>query len=147
MNIHDYIAHETIRQSGTWDEYVGMKQAHAYLTYMSMVDETVILDLANHINGVRGYREVPAVFNQGVPALPASLIPNAMEVLSDALVLRSINGRGVWSESGFDDALVKEFLDIHPFTDGNGRVASLLWNFLKNTLDDPEPLPYFYGKS
>jgi hypothetical protein len=40
-------------------------------------------------------------------------------------------------------AWVKEFLWIHPFTDGNGRVAWILYNWLMNSLDSPVPLPEF----
>jgi hypothetical protein len=38
----------------------------------------------------------------------------------------------------------KAFLDIHPFLDGNGRVAWLLFNWQGGVLDDPLPLPEFY---
>lgn len=43
------------------------------------------------------------------------------------------------------DSLIKQLLDIHPWADGNGRTASILRNWMLNKLDDPEPLPYFYG--
>jgi hypothetical protein len=38
---------------------------------------------------------------------------------------------------------IKAFLQIHPFQDGNGLVASLLFNWGMNTLDEPFPLPYY----
>lgn len=38
---------------------------------------------------------------------------------------------------------VKEFLWIHPFTDGNGRVAWILYNWFTEQLDSPVPLPEF----
>jgi fido (protein-threonine AMPylation protein) len=38
---------------------------------------------------------------------------------------------------------VRSFLRIHPFTDGNGRVAFVLYNWLNHTLLAPAPLPDF----
>jgi hypothetical protein len=43
------------------------------------------------------------------------------------------------------DPLIKSLLDIHPWVDGNGRTASILRNWMLNTLDNPQPLPYYYG--
>lgn len=47
----------------------------------------------------------------------------------------------------YTDQLIKQLLDIHPWADGNGRTASILRNWMLGTLDDPEPLPYYYGES
>lgn len=32
----------------------------------------------------------------------------------------------------------REFLEIHPFVDGNGRTSAILFNWLSDTLDDPD---------
>jgi len=45
------------------------------------------------------------------------------------------------------DEFVVEFLKIHPFKDGNGRVAFLLYNILNNSLDDPAPLPDYFKET
>lgn len=42
--------------------------------------------------------------------------------------------------------LCKWLLDIHPWEDGNGRTTSLLYNWLRATLDQPVPLPFYYGE-
>ena len=47
--------------------------------------------------------------------------------------------------TGNEDFFVKQLLDIHPWADGNGRTASILRNWLCGSLNDPEPLPYYYG--
>jgi hypothetical protein len=44
------------------------------------------------------------------------------------------------------DRLIKTLLDIHPWADGNGRTASILRNWMLGQLDDPSPLPYYYGE-
>jgi len=36
---------------------------------------------------------------------------------------------------------VREFVWIHPFFDGNGRMGAILFNLLNGTLDNPLPLP------
>lgn len=43
------------------------------------------------------------------------------------------------------DEFTKAFLDVHPFEDGNGRVAWLLRNWLGGTLAEPVELPDYFG--
>ena len=45
------------------------------------------------------------------------------------------------------ETVIKMFLDIHPFADGNGRTASILRNRMLGTLNDPTPLPFYYGST
>jgi hypothetical protein len=136
MNILDYIAYETERQSGTPAEQEGMEIAWAWVRSLwplrLLVTDTI--EMAYYINGSTGFRKVPAVFNQGNPALPPGQIDNAMIRLFQAEDWMS------------PDEFTKEFLEIHPFADGNGRVASLIWNYLSGTIEDPEPMPYFFGQ-
>lgn len=80
------------------------------------------------------YRTTPVVFNQGEPALKAEHIERQMKLL-----FNSIN------EMPIDD-FVMRFLVIHPYVDGNGRTASILYNWLIDTLEHPIPLPYYFGK-
>lgn len=39
----------------------------------------------------------------------------------------------------------REFQEIHPFRDGNGRTGKILYNWLAGTLDAPKMPPNFFG--
>lgn len=73
-----------------------------------------------------GWRYVPVTFANGKSGLAPSLIPRAMEQFS------TMFAEGVFPTA--TDAY-KEFEEIHPFLDGNGRVGHILWavySFYKN---------------
>lgn len=42
------------------------------------------------------------------------------------------------------DEFTKEFLWIHPFNDGNGRTAWLIYNWKNNSLNNPEKMPEYF---
>lgn len=156
MHPFDYVVHETERQSGTMREAVGMFYALQIFRNIwksgYRLNKTYVLTAAESINGVTGHRTVPAVFNQGTPAVPpGAQLERAMERWY-ATVNSSQAEVTTFSTNLFDtpieiaDYLTREFLLIHPFADGNGRVGSLVWNFLNGTITNPEPMPYFFGE-
>jgi len=90
-----------------------------------------------HINRF-GYRTGPAVFATGVIAMDAYDIKPTMTQLCEYLDDDTYNLT--------PDEFTKQFLSIHPFQDGNGRVAFLLYNWLNKSLDDPKTLPNYFGE-
>lgn len=82
-----------------------------------------------------GFRTTPVTFQDGGSSASAVQIPRMMELL-----VEMIGSMWQGNEDISIDDCVKEFLWIHPFRDGNGRVGFLLQNYLDGTLDDPHPL-------
>jgi hypothetical protein len=95
-----------------------------------------VLHLAALIEPVkaRRYRHHPVTFADGGTAAHHTTIQPAIGRMFRLL-----------DEDTDPDAFVKAFLDVHPFADGNGRTAWVLWNWLRGTLHHPDPMPDFYG--
>lgn len=76
----------------------------------------------------KGVRKTPVTFKNAQSGLPADQIIPALEALIQ-------NGSHLTTHQW-----IHEFLLIHPFEDGNGRVAWLLQNAFDQTLDYPNKL-------
>lgn len=79
------------------------------------------------------YRITPVSFADTSLGIHAALVPGLMNAL---ITFGHVVNPTEW---------IKEFLDIHPFTDGNGRTAWVLFNKLNGTMDNPLPLPDLYS--
>jgi Fic family protein len=150
MTAMQYCADETIRQSGTHEEAIRM-----YLVWerffninrngYRLIEDDLKRAFATIKDDVPAYRQVEVTFRNVVqPALPADMVPRAMKRLGEQLNRR--HDDFIADKNEYADYMAREFLIIHPFTDGNGRVASLVWNYLRGTIANPEPLPYFFGE-
>lgn len=78
-------------------------------------------------------RRTPVTFANGSTGLSPDLIPRALESLLAFQTEMPL------------DTFVKEFLVIHPFVDGNGRTAFVLYNDLAGNGDKPKALPDYFG--
>lgn len=89
------------------------------------------------------YRRTPVFFADLSTAMAPSLIPSQMTKWWDRIRLVWTNGQG-GLHCHYVDEMIREFLVIHPFQDGNGRIAWLLRVWLLNQWDNPEPLPDYF---
>lgn len=129
-------ARECIRQDV--DEYALIRLLDAHWYAWRHRDRTPtegdILELAFKIEPLHnsGYRRVPVTFADLSTGADWKDVPHAMKTLSSLLP----------APDHYD--VTKALLNIHPFVDGNGRVAWVVFNWLGGHLDDPLALPDFY---
>ncbi len=88
--------------------------------------------------GWTNFRRVPVIV--GGNTLGYDTIPEATIDLFDLIEGEAV----IFPED--TDKFCKQLFDIHPWLDGNGRTVSILRNWLNDTLDEPEALPYYYGE-
>lgn len=133
---------EVDRQGDPPEFYEYMERAWQYAmgvcedwnNHQPRFNEFHIHKLAGYIRGgqMERYRMTPVSFRGARLALDWRFIPRQMTLLLE-------------NQQNFEiDEFVKAFLDIHPFEDGNGRVASILWNIRNGTLDNPVIFPDYY---
>jgi len=75
------------------------------------------------------YRTIPVIFDNGQKGINSRLITDQMQKL-------------VANHTNMDPIeFYKNFELIHPFVDGNGRVGSILYNLMRDTLNLPQLPP------
>lgn len=140
-------------------QQVGIRQlgyllnAHAHACFYGMRTPGDIISLAVKVEpykNLHGFRKTPVTFQNGGSSAMASEISRLVDQLCESVHMFIIDPSAedlahsmAVTKDQLLNALVKEFLWIHPFVDGNGRVAWLLYNYLMGTLDNPLPLPDF----
>lgn len=105
------------------------------------VNETTFRTLGGLVEPVKnatGFRVTPVTFQNGGSSAPASEITRLMIGLRDGIKATEYQR----NETEINH-LTREFLWIHPFQDGNGRLGWILYNFLRGSLDEPVALPHY----
>ena len=135
-------ARECIRQHVGLDRVAFLLTA--YYTALKMNKDGLptlenIIELSGIIEPVDAgkIRHIPVTFANGTRAVAPNDVPLAIERLFE---------HGLDENNTDVDFFVKSFLDIHPFQDGNGRTAFILYNWLNKSLDKPLTLPNYYGE-
>lgn len=117
-------------------------QAFEYAMYkigglsLKMDDLNTIIEL---INGApTPFRKTPAVFDQGIEAVAPQHIKRQLDLLFQA-----------YAENNTTPVeFCKRLLEIHPWPDGNGRTAAVVYNFMlyevtEEVIRNPLTLPEF----
>lgn len=152
MNVNDYIKSEVDRQHR--DNYDDFQRAWVYaretthhhrpedfgdfVRMLAMLCEPT--RNGRYISGKKyvNYRRSEVGFLHGVSVAPKAIeVPDRFRRWAH----QCFHHRSEATHEQF----TKDLLDIHPWEDGNGRTASILRNWMLGTLDDPTPLPYYYG--
>lgn len=125
---------ECVRQGVGLRQVAGLVVAYDYAienrgTLPTLFDQEMVAKYVEPRAAAR-YRLTPVTFASGGSAAHWQDIPDAMIRMFDAL------------DGDVDPAeFVRAFLTIHPYADGNGRTAFVLYNWLAGTLSEPQPLP------
>lgn len=139
------IAYECDRQHVGLDRreflYDAYREAYLLATAGELPTMATVTRLAGMLEPSNGgrLRVTPVTFSNGGGSTDAALIPRALGQLVEAVDQFTDSEEDVhyW---------VKEFLWIHPFSDGNGRTGFLLYNWLRRTMLKPAQMPYFFGE-
>lgn len=128
IQIVRWAADECERQQSGEQSVARLCEAWLYLSRRNNNNITpeLVITLGKFVDpeNAKGYRTLPVYFKSG-------------DFISASNISHQIRSLCEYSHRLTPLQWYTEFEKIHPFGDGNGRVGSLLFNFLSNTLLNP----------
>ena len=146
VRIASVAAQECVKQEVGVNELSNLLAAYNYVSQMGIEDRFDFFTIGRMIEPSNGncFRHIPVIFKSGGTSASPQEIPRLMTTLIEHI--QYYQRQHPVNQTVLRERLVKDFLWIHPFIDGNGRTAWILWNWLNGTMDSPTNLPDFFGE-